>query len=90
MPPGARLRTTCNTLGVRGIPRSGPYGNYGGTLTGSCAEPAERFADTFAKWALRGSVSVVGAGYQVPNPPSLEDWGAPLAALSIELAASGR
>jgi hypothetical protein len=68
------------------IPRSGPCGNYGGVLTGSCAAPAERFADTFAKWALRGSVSVVGAGYQVPNPPSLEDWGAPLVALSNRLA----
>ena len=68
------------------IPRSGPCGNYGGVLTGSCAAPAERFADTFAKWALRGSVSVVGAGYQVANPPSLEDWGAPLVALSNRLA----
>jgi hypothetical protein len=70
-----------------GIPRTGTCGNYGGALTGSCAVPAERFADTFAKWALRGSVSAVGAGYQVANPPSLEDWGAPLAALSIRLAA---
>jgi hypothetical protein len=69
------------------IPRNGPCGNYGGVLTGSCAAPAERFADTFAKWALRGSVSVVGAGYQVTNPPSLEDWGAPLVALSNRLAA---
>ena len=73
-----------------GIPRSGPCGNYGGTLTGSCAEPAERFADTFAKWALRGSVSAAGAGYGVASPPSLEDWGAPLAALSIQLTASQR
>jgi hypothetical protein len=69
-----------------GIPRSGTCGNYGGIMTGACAEPAERFADTFAKWALRGSVSAVGAGYQVANPPSLEDWGAPLAALSVQLA----
>ena len=73
-----------------GIPRSGPCGNYGGTLTGSCAEPAERFADTFAKWALRGSVSAAGAGYGVASPPSLEDWGAPLTALSIQLTASQR
>ena len=69
-----------------GIPRTGSCGDYGGVKTGSCAAPAERFADTFAKWALRGSVSVVGAGYQVPNPPSLEDWGAPLVALSNRLA----
>ena len=56
-------------------------------MTGACAEPAERFADTFAKWALRGGVSAVGAGYEVANPPSLEDWGAPLSALSVSLAA---
>jgi hypothetical protein len=69
------------------IPRSGPCVDFDGVPRGSCAVPAERFADTFAKWALRGSVSVVGAGYQVPNPPSLEDWGAPLVALSNQLAA---
>ena len=69
------------------IPRTGACGSYGGALTGSCAETAERFADTFAKWALRGNVSAVGAGYDVANPPSLEDWGAPLAELSFELAA---
>ena len=73
-----------------GIPRTGACGNYGGLMTGSCSEPAERFADTFAKWALRGSVSVVGAGYQVANPPSLEDWGAPLVALSNRLATPRR
>ena len=66
------------------IPRTGACGAYGGARTGSCAEPAERFADTFAKWALRGSVSAVGAGYDVANPPSLEDWGAPLAALAVQ------
>jgi len=68
------------------IPRTGPCVDYDGISRGSCAVQAERFADTFAKWALRGSVSVVGAGYQVPNPPSLEDWGAPLVALSNQLA----
>ena len=69
------------------IPRTGRCGSYGGALTGSCAEAPERFADTFAKWALRGNVSAVGAGYDVANPPSLEDWGAPLSKLAIELAA---
>ena len=44
-----------------GIPRTGACGNYGGVSTGACAAPAERFADTFAKWALRGKVSAVGA-----------------------------
>jgi len=54
-------------------------------LTGHCAAPEERFADTFAKWALRGSVSQAGAGYGVPTPASLESWGAPLGALSAEV-----
>jgi hypothetical protein len=63
------------------IPRAGACSVGSVGLTGSCAEPAERFADTFAKWALRGSVSAVGAGYGIPNPPSLEDWGAPLVPL---------
>ena len=27
--------------------------------TGDCTAPEERFADTFAKWALRGAVSAV-------------------------------
>ena len=56
--------------------------------TGDCTSPRERFADTFAKWALRGAVSVAGAGYGLPMPPSLEDWGAPLAALAVQLQAS--
>jgi len=71
-----------------GIPRTGSCTNWGGALTGACAEPAERFADTFAKWALRGHFSVVGAGYAVTTPPSLEDWGAPLGALANRLPAS--
>jgi hypothetical protein len=45
----------------------------------------ERFAETFAKWALNGRVSIAGDGYGIPNPPSLEDWGAPLSRLAIEL-----
>lgn len=83
----ALVPQTLNDKLEAGIPRTGTCGNYGGALTGSCADPAERFADTFAKWALRGSVSAAGAGYQVTNPPSLEDWGAPLVALSNQLAA---
>jgi hypothetical protein len=50
-----------------------------------CTEVQEKFADTFAKWALRGNVSIVGAGYSVPAPPSLEDWGAPLSTLAVRL-----
>jgi hypothetical protein len=53
--------------------------------TGDCTAPEERFADTFAKWALRGAVSTVGAGYGVLSPASLEAWGAPLGVLAARL-----
>ena len=53
--------------------------------SGDCTAPAERFADTFAKWALRGAVSATGSGYSVATPASLEDWGAPLARLAITI-----
>jgi hypothetical protein len=56
--------------------------------TGDCTSPRERFADTFAKWALRGAVSVTGAGYSIPMPASLEDWGAPLGTLAARLSTS--
>ena len=52
---------------------------------GGCNAMPERFADTFAKWALRGRFSIAGAGYGIPTPPSLEDWGMPLGALAIRL-----
>jgi hypothetical protein len=52
---------------------------------GGCNAVPERFADTFAKWALRGRFSIAGSGYGVPTPPSLEDWGMPLGRLAIEL-----
>src|SRR5436190_9443797 len=67
------------------IPRTGACSDLDGVPRGSCTEPMERFADTFAKWALRGAMSQVGAGYDIALPPSLEDWGAPL----IPLAAAG-
>lgn len=69
-----------------GIPRGTSCGDDG--LVGACAPAAERIADTFAKWALGGAVSQVGAGYGIPNPPSLEDWGAPLTALAAGLPAA--
>lgn len=51
------------------------------TPTGSCAPRAERFAESFAKWAS-GDIGVnLYAGYAVPPPPDLNAWGAPLAAL---------
>jgi hypothetical protein len=59
-------------------------------ILADCAGPQERFADTFAKWALRGKMSLVGAGYSLAAPPSLEDWGAPLARLAVERAAAAR
>ncbi|HEY6888654.1 MAG TPA: hypothetical protein VI300_12770 [Solirubrobacter sp.] len=59
-------------------------------IQGDCAAAPERFADTFAKWALRGAVSAVGAGYSLASPRSLEDWGAPLSELAIELNVAAR
>ena len=64
------------------IPRGGPCG-----LAIDCDLPEERFADTFAKWALNGAVSQVGAGYGIAMPPSIEGWGAPLAELAFRLPA---
>ena len=52
---------------------------------GGCTAVEERFADTFAKWALRGAVSAAGAGYSTLSPASLESWGAPLANLAIQI-----
>jgi hypothetical protein len=64
------------------IPRGGPCG-----LAIDCDLVEERFADTFAKWALNGAVAEIGAGYGIAMPISLEDWGAPLAQLAYELPA---
>jgi hypothetical protein len=58
--------------------------------TGDCTAPEERFADTFAKWALRGAVSAVGAGYSTLAPASLESWGAPLATLAVQVDVASR
>jgi hypothetical protein len=65
------------------IPRGGSCG-----LAIDCDQPAERFADTFAKWALGGAVAEIGAGYGVAMPASIEDWGAPLARLAYGLPAA--
>jgi len=62
-----------------------PVGSCVQGQRGDCTAPEERFADTFAKWALRGAVSLAGAGYGVASPASLEDWGAPLAKLAIQI-----
>jgi hypothetical protein len=48
--------------------------------SGACASREERFAESFAKWAL-GDIGVnLDIGYRVPPPAApLDVWGAPLA-----------
>jgi hypothetical protein len=65
------------------IPRGGPCG-----LAIDCELVEERFADTFAKWALRGAVAEIGAGYGIAMPASIEGWGMPLAQLGYRLPSS--
>jgi hypothetical protein len=52
-------------------------------VTGACAGRQERFAETFAKWAL-GDIGInLDLGYKIPPPSvSLDVWGAPLARLA--------
>jgi hypothetical protein len=68
-----------------GIPRIGTCEASAVEPTGACTAIEERFADTFAKWALRGRFSLAGSGYGIPAPASLEDWGAPLGLLAARL-----
>jgi hypothetical protein len=68
----------------RGIPRGGDC-HATALPTGACTAVEERFADTFAKWALRGRISLAGSGYGIPAPASIEDWGAPLGLLAARL-----
>jgi hypothetical protein len=67
------------------IPRVGDCGASALLPTGACTAIEERFADTFAKWALRGRISLAGSGYGIPAPASIEDWGAPLGLLAAQL-----
>ena len=69
----------------RQIPRVGSCGATAMLPTGACTATEERFADTFAKWALRGRISLAGSGYGIPAPASIEDWGAPLGRLAAQL-----
>jgi hypothetical protein len=69
----------------RDIPRVGSCGDSALLPTGACTSTEERFADTFAKWALRGRISLAGSGYGIPAPASIEDWGAPLGLLAAKL-----
>jgi hypothetical protein len=52
-------------------------------MLGACANREERFAETFAKWAL-GDIGVnLDIGYKVPPPStSLTQWGEPLAQMA--------
>jgi hypothetical protein len=52
-------------------------------MLGACASREERFAETFAKWAL-GDIGVnLDIGYKVPPPStSLNQWGEPLAQMA--------
>ena len=69
-----------------GIPPAGPC--QAAVDYGACTAIEERFADTFAKWALNGAVSEVGAGYGIAMPASIENWGAPLAQIALRLPAT--
>jgi hypothetical protein len=51
-------------------------------IAGACATVPERFAESFAKWATGDIGLDLFIGYKVPPPaPTLDAWGAPLAAL---------
>lgn len=62
-----------------GIPRG--YGCEQGR-TGACAEPEERFAESFSKWAMDDIGVNLEIGYKVPPPTQgLAAWAAPLTQL---------
>jgi hypothetical protein len=51
-------------------------------ISGACADEAERFAESFAKWATGDIGADLYIGYKVlPPAPTLDGWGAPLAGL---------
>ena len=63
-----------------GIPRG--YGCDNG-VSGSCAVREERFAESFAKWAMDDIGLNLSLGYKVPPPAlPLAAWGAPLIGLA--------
>lgn len=73
--PGA-LQTSLDA----GVPRG--WGCDDGH-SGACATRPERFAESFAKWAMNDIGVDLFIGYRVPPPePSLDAWGTPLAALA--------
>jgi hypothetical protein len=55
-------------------------------VLGGCADREERFAETFAKWALDDIGVNLNIGYKVPPPRlPLAQWGAPLARLAQQV-----
>lgn len=58
------------------IPRG--YGCAEGQPTSACAPRAERFAESFAKWATGDLGFNLALGYKVMPPDSVEAWGADL------------
>jgi hypothetical protein len=73
-----------------GIPTVGTCASWEAEPTGACSAVEERFADTFAKWALGGRVSLAGSGYGIQAPASIEDWGQPLGLLAAQLTIKAR
>ena len=73
-----------------GIPRQGECTTGTAEATGACTAIEERLAETFAKWALSGRVSIAGDGYGILTPASLEDWGQPLGLLAAQLTIEAR
>jgi hypothetical protein len=63
-----------------GIPSG--YGCDPGVADGACTAPAERFAETFAKWATGDLGFDVNLGYKVLAPASLDTWAQPLTTLA--------
>lgn len=62
-----------------GVPAG--YGCEAG-VSGACATRDERFAESFAKWAMNDIGVDLNIGYKImPPEPSLDAWGAPLAKL---------
>ena len=82
-PAPGHARILIGTLDA-GIPTLGTCRSPSADL-GPCTAVEERFADTFAKWALGGRVSLAGSGYGIPAPASLESWGSPLGLLAVQL-----
>jgi hypothetical protein len=52
-----------------------------GTRIGSCAPEEERFAESFAKWAMNDLGLDLYIGYAVPAPVDIEKWAEPLLSL---------